>query len=520
MIKLFTRWHNISYIKRAIEIWGQADKKIGPLVPLGDALYKEVNSANPSEERIDALLAEIDNINMSLTALEDEFSFTLGEGSRWLENLVLKLLFAVALTVEISGLLLTISVSRQIQKGLDEILRTSKLIAKGDFTARAKVFSADEIGTLASAFNQMATELGASEEQIETIFKSAPDAIIVIDCHGRVIRWNPKAEQMFGWKMDEVIGKHLHETIIPHQHRVAHQRGLKHFFETGEGPMLNKKVEITALRQNGDEFDIELSISATTVKGEQLFIGFLSDATERKQSEQALKEYAQKLEQTNNNLEQFAYVASHDLQEPLRTITNFAHLLEEKQKEQLDGTSKKYLTYVVNAAERLKHLIKDLLHFSRLDKQHVIEQINLNDLVNDVLLDMDLLIKESGANISFANLPVLNAGKTEMKLLFQNLINNALKYRKADVTPEIEIKAEKRKTEWLFSIKDNGIGIDPEFKDKIFIIFQRLHSEKEYSGTGIGLATCKKIVELNRGTIWVESAINVGSTFYFTLARN
>ncbi|MBP6732697.1 MAG: PAS domain S-box protein, partial [Chitinophagales bacterium] len=487
MIKLFTRFYKIYYIEKAINIWGAADEMIRPLIPLGEEIRKEVNSPNPSAEKIDLLLQQLDDVNEKLTALEDDFSFTLGEGSRWLENLVLKLLFAVALTVEISGLLLTISVSRQIQKGLDEILRASRLVGKGDFKARAAIYSGDEIGVLAQSFNQMAEDLGGSEEQIQTIFKNAPDAVIVIDKTGRVERWNPKAEEMFGWQLSEVLGKHLHETIIPHQHRVAHQRGLKRYFETGNGPVLNRTIEMTALKKTGEEFDVQLSISATTVKGQQLFIGFLSDATERKKASKDLKDYARKLEQSNNNLEQFAYVASHDLQEPLRTITNFTTLLEERQKEHLDTTSKKYMQYVVTAAERMKRLIRDMLLFSRLGKQQVLEPVNLNEVMIELLLDMDLLIKETNTQITTTGLPTLHTGKTEIKLLLQNLINNAIKYSKAGIPPQIEVRAEKQKNnDWLFAVKDNGIGIDPEFNDKIFIIFQRLHSEKEYSGTGIG----------------------------------
>jgi PAS domain S-box-containing protein len=521
MIQLFTRFHKIYYIEKAIDIWSKADIQITPLVPMGEELHKEINSGTPSEEKINKLLADIDDINDKLTVLEDDFSFTLGEGSRWLENLVLKLLFAVALTVEISGLLLTISVSRAIQKGLDEILRTSKQIAKGDFTARAQAFSEDEIGVLANAFNQMAKELGDSEEQIETIFRSAPDAVVVIDSKGKIVKWNPKAEEMFAWAADEVIGHFLHETIIPHKHRVAHQRGMKHFFETGEGPVLNRKIEITALKKDGTEFDVELSISASKVKGEHLFIGFISDSTMRKRAEEAMRNYARKLEQSNNNLEQFAYVASHDLQEPLRTITNFTRLLEEKQATNPDAASMKYMKYVVTAAERMKRLIRDMLLFSRLGKQRVIEQVNFKETVQEVLMDMALLINENRARVRIGDLPVLSASKTEVKLLFQNLVSNAIKYRKADEAPEVAIDATKQSNgDWLFSITDNGIGIDPEFREKIFVIFQRLHNENEYSGTGIGLATCKKIVELYGGSIWVESKTGEGSSFYFTFPKH
>jgi PAS domain S-box-containing protein len=518
MIKLFTRFHRISYIKQAIYYWTAADIQVEPLNGIGEQLHAEINSPEMSPEHINELLLEVEDINHKVTVLEDGFSFTLGEGSRWLENMVLRLLFAVALTVEISGLLLTLSVSRGIQKGLDEILRASRRVATGDFKATATVYSGDEIGVLAQSFNDMADALGSSENQIETIFKSAPDAVVVINRTGHIIRWNPKAEEMFGWTLAEVTGHFLHETIIPHKYRVAHQRGLKHFFETGEGPVLNKKLELTALRKDGSEFDVELSISATKVRGEYIFIGFISDSTESKKAQRELHEYARRLEQSNNNLEQFAYVASHDLQEPLRTITNFAGVLNDKHNAEFDDASKKYMRYVVSAAERMKVLIRDLLLFSRIGKQLVVEPVDTAVLMNEIIQDMDALLKESNATVTCSSLPMVYAGRTEMKLLLQNLLGNAVKYRKPGVAPVVHISSTLQPDGyWLYTIKDNGIGIDAEFSEKIFVIFQRLHSEKEYAGTGIGLATCKKIVEMAGGRIWVESVPGEGSTFYFTI---
>ncbi|HRG88420.1 MAG TPA: PAS domain S-box protein [Chitinophagales bacterium] len=518
MIKLFTRFHRVSYIKKAIYYWAGADEQIQHLSGIAQQLHAEITSDMPSEMHIAELLKEIEVINQKVTELEDGFSYTLGEGSRWLEHLILKLLFAVALTVEITGLLLTISVSRGIQKGLDEILRASRLVAKGDFSASAAVYSGDEIGVLAQSFNHMANALDESEKQIETIFNNAPDAVIVINRTGHIIRWNPKAEEMFGWNANEVTGHFLHETIIPHKYRVAHQRGLKHYFETGEGPALNKKLELTALKKNGTEFYVELSISATTVKGDPIFIGFVSDSTEQKKAQRELQEYARRLEQSNNNLEQFAYVASHDLQEPLRTITNFTGLLSEKHHDSYDDTSKKYLTYVVSAASRMKTLISDLLAFSRIGKHLVVENVNSGEILEEVIQDMHSLIKESNATISTNSLPVVACGRTELKIVFQNLLGNALKYRKPGEQPVVTISSEKQADGyWRFSIADNGIGIEPEYYEKIFVIFQRLHNEKEYSGTGIGLATCKKIVDMAGGKIWLDSVPGKGSTFYFTI---
>lgn len=406
MIHLFRRFHNVYYINKAISIWGEADPLITALIPLAKQLHDEINSGHPSQQKIEDELKQIEVTNEKLTVLEDNFSYTLGEGSRWLENLVLKLLFAVALTVEISGLLLTISVSRTIQRGLNEIIRVSNNISKGDFSTRASAFSGDELGTVANSFNQMTDYL-------------------------------------------------------------------------------------------------EKSI-----------------AENEKHSEDLL-DYSKKLEYYNSNLEQFAYVASHDLQEPLRTITNFLNLLEERQKDKLDPDSRRYLNHVVIAATRLKALVQDLLHFSRIGKQHIIETVDCDKVVRDVLSDMNLVISESGAKVQIGKLPVIKTSKTELHQLFQNLIGNAIQYRKPDTQPEIDIEAVKQPGNgWLFSVRDNGIGIDEVYKDKIFVIFQRLHNQKEYSGTGIGLSTCKKIVELNGGSIWVKSKPGAGSTFYFTYPKS
>lgn len=205
----------------------------------------------------------------------------------------------------------------------------------------------------------------------------------------------------------------------------------------------------------------------------------------------------------------------------MRTITNFITLLEERQKDKLDSESRHYLDFIVGASTRLKALIQGLLHFSRIGKQHVITPVDCNGVVNDVLADMDLIIKESEAIIAAGKLPVIKTSKTEIHQLFQNLIANAIQYRRPGFKPVIDIQAERQPDNgWLFSVSDNGIGIDEAYKDRIFVIFQRLHNQKEYAGTGIGLSTCKKIVELNGGSIWMKSKLGAGSTFYFTFPKS
>ncbi len=408
MYKLFTRFYDNYYISKAIIAWRKADSMIPQFDVIGRKLHAEINSPFKSQDRINAILDEIDPVNSVLTKYEDEFSFTLGEGSRWLEKLVLRILLGIALTVECTGLGLAIVVSRSIQKGLNEILLSSKAVAKGDFSRKAKSFSKDEIGTLANNFNAMAEEL----EQLQNEIKEA-------------------------------------------------------------NINLEKKVELRTAE----------------------------------------------LERKNKELEQFAYVASHDLQEPLKTTSGFVELLRKQYKGHLDENADKYLDYILQASDRMKTLIKDLLDYSRLGRKIEFVPVDCNMLLHEVLADMDKGIRENQALINARPLPVVNAFPTELKLLFQNLISNSIKFRKTGTRPEVQIQAFRENGSWKFSIRDNGIGIDQQHKDKIFIIFQRLHNRTDYEGSGIGLAHCKKIVELHGGRIWVESTPGEGSTFFFTIAE-
>jgi signal transduction histidine kinase len=223
------------------------------------------------------------------------------------------------------------------------------------------------------------------------------------------------------------------------------------------------------------------------------------------------------LERKNKELEQFAYVASHDLQEPLRTTSGFVNLFQQQYKGKLDAKADKYLSYIVQASNRMQVLITDLLEYSRIGNKKELEQVDCNQMLKEVVCDLDARIQESGAEIHVGPLPVINCFPTEVKLLFQNLIVNAIKFRRKDVPPQVLIGALRKGNGWEFSVADNGIGIAKEHHDRIFIIFQRLHTRSEYSGSGIGLSHCKKIVELHKGKIWINSTPGKGTTFHFTL---
>lgn len=251
-------------------------------------------------------------------------------------------------------------------------------------------------------------------------------------------------------------------------------------------------------------------------------IGYGIDITAIKSAELKLENTMNKLRKTNEELEQFAYVASHDLQEPLRMVSSFLNLLEKKYSTELDDKAKSYINFAVDGAQRMRQIILDLLEFSRVGRtgEHQMELIDLNKVLQDIIQLHMKQIQDNCAEIKFQNLPIIKNYRIPLTQVIQNLISNGLKYRKEDVSPELEIVVSDKGNEWEFSFKDNGIGINPKYYDKIFVIFQRLHNKNNYSGTGIGLSVVKKTIESLGGKIWVESEEGIGSNFYFTIPKN
>jgi len=237
------------------------------------------------------------------------------------------------------------------------------------------------------------------------------------------------------------------------------------------------------------------------------------DITERKKDEDELK-------RSNENLEQFAYVASHDLQEPLRIMSSYSQLLEKRYKDKFDQDANDFIGFIVDAAQRMQKLITDLLAYSRVGRKDVsVTEVDFNELVDKLILSLSPTVESIAGKVTHNELPVLLTHETSMLQLFQNLIGNALKFRREE-EPKIHIEARKNGYEWIFSVQDNGLGIEPQYYERIFQIFQRLHTKEAYDGTGIGLSICKKIVENYGGKIWVESELGKGSIFYFTVPLN
>jgi light-regulated signal transduction histidine kinase (bacteriophytochrome) len=323
-----------------------------------------------------------------------------------------------------------------------------------------------------------------------------------------------------------VVGHLLSDFIIPHEFREMHNKGLQHYLKTGQGTVLNKFLEVEALNRQGKKFPVEMTILPIDQQNEKFFCAFIRDISERKRSEilmkqlnERLEKRAEELQSSNTELEHFAYVASHDLQEPLRMVTSFMALLKKKLNNHLDESAASYMHFAVDGAERMKTLIQDLLKYSRLgNTAEGSTSFEIKEVITNVLQVYSPAIRENEAIVHLGEFPLISGNKTQINQLFQNLVGNALKYRNTK-PPVLEIGCTEKKEEWLFFIKDNGIGIDPKFFDKIFVIFQRLHNKNEFSGTGIGLAICKIIVERHGGKLWVESSLGHGSTFYFTLKK-
>lgn len=277
------------------------------------------------------------------------------------------------------------------------------------------------------------------------------------------------------------------------------------------------KSKSKLLQLSAKDLQDEITIRKRTEELDQTIKNLQAEVMARKRAENELAKRAEELASSNKELDRFVLIASHDLQEPLRRAKNYAQLLEQRYKGRLDEKADKFIEYMVDGVERMQNLVRDLLAYSRLGKADLpFERVDLMKVARSAMQDLEAVIQENNATITYGDLPVVMANPAQIEQLMQNLLTNALKFR-GDAPPVIGIIAEKKQHEWQVAVKDNGIGILPEYSEKIFQIFERLHDRKEYSGTGIGLAICKKIVERHGGRIWMRSVVGEGSIFYFTL---
>jgi PAS domain S-box-containing protein len=360
---------------------------------------------------------------------------------------------------------------------------------------------------------QMEEALRESEQRLQSMLDNSTAVIYMKDTQGRYMMINRSYEVLFHLDRNEVNGK-TDQDIFPKEIADALQANDRAAIAAGIA------VEMEEVAPQDDGLHTYLSIKFPLFDAEGTIYavcGMSTDISDRKQAEVALQTQKQDLARSNDELQQFAYVASHDLQEPLRMITSYLELLERRYKGQLDAKADKFIAYAVDGATRMQTLINDLLSYSRVGTQgQPFKSVDCEKIIRDVLSNLKLRIAQSNAIITHDSLPQVNAEPSQLTQLFQNLISNAIKFKRED-PPKIHVGVKYTDGKWLFSVRDNGMGIDTQYLDQIFIIFQRLHSRTEYPGTGIGLAVCKKIVERHEGTLWVESQLGQGSTFSFTL---
>jgi len=364
------------------------------------------------------------------------------------------------------------------------------------------------------------TSVQRVEEIIElapsALLDAAPDAVVIVDATGVVRTVNRQTEQLFGYSRQDLLGQPV-EVLMPERFRGRHTGHRAGYSADQHTRPMGIGLELFGLRKDGSEFPVEISLSPVQSRDGELVISIIRDISYRKQVEEQLRATAADLARSNAELEQFAYVASHDLQEPLRMVASYTQLLARRYAGKLDSDADEFIGFAVDGAKRMQDLINDLLAYSRVGTRALeLQLVDIQQLVDSVVADLSTAIAEAGAAVEAADLPILRGDPTQLRQLFQNLITNAVKFR-GERPPLIRITAERQDQWWQFGLQDNGIGIEPQYLERIFVLFQRLHTRADYPGTGIGLAICKKIIERHGGRIWIESEPGQGTTFWFTL---
>jgi PAS domain S-box-containing protein len=409
---------------------------------------------------------------------------------------------------------LTAASGRHEEQGMRVRKDGSRFLASIIFTALR-----DAAGNLTgfSEFSHDLSESQASDARYRGLLEAAPDAMVVVNGGGEIVLLNVQAEKQFGYSRDELLGQQV-KNIIPEgfaERLIAD--GTRSAAEA-LAQQIGMGIELVGRRKDGGEFPLEIMLSPLESAEGILVTAAIRDISVRKESEAHLVKTVGELRRSNEELQQFAYVSSHDLQEPLRMVASYTQLLAKRYKGRLDSDADEFIAFAVDGCSRMQGLIQDLLAYSRAGTNgKTLCEVSGEEALQGALTNLRITIEQSGAVVSHDSLPAIETDETQLTQVFQNLVGNAIKYRAAEA-PRVHVSAAKNgDNEWIFSVRDNGLGIAPQYFDRIFVLFQRLHGRNEFEGTGIGLAICKKVLERLGGRIWVDSQLGNGSTFYFAL---
>jgi PAS domain S-box-containing protein len=352
--------------------------------------------------------------------------------------------------------------------------------------------------------------LSASSERLfHTIVESAPNGVVVVDQLGAVVLVNRETERMFGYTRQELIGQPI-ERLVPRRFQPGHAGVRENFFRNPQRRAMGAGRDLFGIHKNGTEIPVEIGLNPIETDEGVLVLASVVDIGPRKKAEE-------ELHRSNEELQRFAYVASHDLQEPLRTVASYVQLLARRYRDALDSDAADFIDFAVAGVTRMQKLIEDLLAFSRVGTHGAaLVETDAEVTFQAALDNLHAALRDANAVITHDPLPIVLADPSQFEQLLTNLLGNALKFT-ADRPTAVHIGVTRDGRHWTFVVRDNGIGIDPQYFERIFVIFQRLHGRDEYQGTGVGLAICKKIVERHGGRLWVDSVPGEGASFSFTL---